>query len=53
MTDFCLNKHREFLLKPAEQIKVCLNSNKNDKRSTQVDIYANTLLLTKFVKEIR
>jgi hypothetical protein len=55
MTDFYLNIYREILLKSADQLKVCLNSNKNDKRSSQGpdDICVNTQPLTKFVKQIR
>jgi len=55
MAKFYLNVYRESLLKSADQLKVCLNSKKNHKRSAQrlVEIYASTLPLTKFVKEIR
>lgn len=52
MTDFYLNIYREILFKSVDQLKVCLNSNKNDKRSSKGpdDICVNTQLLTKFVK---
>lgn len=55
MRDFYLNIYREILLKSADQLKVCLNSNKNDKCSSQgpVDICANIQPLMKFVKEIQ
>ena len=43
ITDFYLNIYLEILLKSADQLKVCLNSNKSDESSSQgpIDIYAN------------